>query len=207
MGEFHGLDGPVGPHPRAAQGATQLFEPLHQALEGLSRGRGTRRLRQEECLASERTARGESARPTSASSCRTRRWSPGSTHSALTRSSRHPSPTSVAPRRRRHEDCLALHCSARICCRFPPITRAPRTRTWPNASCNSCNIARSAPSLIDNPYLGHPSESTDGMHELQVARLPYFLPYRVVDGRIEILRIFHESQERPSAWESDDDAP
>ena len=50
-----------------------------------------------------------SARPTRASSCRTRRWSPGSTHPALTRSSRHPSPTSVAPRRRRHEDCLALH--------------------------------------------------------------------------------------------------
>jgi toxin ParE1/3/4 len=45
------------------------------------------------------------------------------------------------------------------------------------------------------------------MHELQVARLPYFLPYRVVDDRIEILRIFHESQERPSAWESNDDAP
>lgn len=46
-------------------------------------------------------------------------------------------------------------------------------------------IVRSATSLIDNPYLGHPSESTDGMHELQVARLPYFLPYRVVDDRIE----------------------
>lgn len=68
-------------------------------------------------------------------------------------------------------------------------------------------LVRSATSLIDNPYLGHPSESTDGIHELQVARLPYFLPYRVVDGRIEILRIFHESQERPSAWESNDDAP
>ena len=68
-------------------------------------------------------------------------------------------------------------------------------------------IVRSAPSLIDNPYLGHPSESTDGIHELQVARLPYFLPYRVVDDRIEILQIFHESQERPSAWESNDDAP
>jgi predicted transcriptional regulator len=51
------------------------------------------------------------------------------------------------------------------------------------------------------------SESTDGIHELQVRRLPYFLPYRVVDDRIEILRIFHESQERPSAWESNDDAP
>jgi toxin ParE1/3/4 len=64
-------------------------------------------------------------------------------------------------------------------------------------------IVRSASNLIDNPYLGRPSESADGIHELQVARLPYLLPYRVVDDRIEILRVFHESQERPSAWQSE----
>jgi len=62
-------------------------------------------------------------------------------------------------------------------------------------------IVRSASSLIDNPYLGRPSESVDGVHELQVAKLPYLLPYRVVADRIEILRVFHESQDRPSAWQ------
>jgi toxin ParE1/3/4 len=64
-------------------------------------------------------------------------------------------------------------------------------------------IVRSASTLIENPHLGHPSESTDGIHELQVARLPYLLPYRVVDDRVEILRVFHESQDRPSTWQTE----
>jgi toxin ParE1/3/4 len=61
-------------------------------------------------------------------------------------------------------------------------------------------IVRSASALMDNPYLGHPSASTDGVHEFQVARLPYLLPYRVVGERIEILRVFHESQDLPLTW-------
>jgi toxin ParE1/3/4 len=65
------------------------------------------------------------------------------------------------------------------------------------------SIVHSASGLMDNPYLGHPSASTDGVHELQVARLPYLLPYRVVDDRIEILRVFHEAQDRPSTWQTD----
>ena len=64
-------------------------------------------------------------------------------------------------------------------------------------------IVRSASGLIDNPHLGHPSDSTDGVHELQVARPPCLIPYRVVDDRIEILRVFHESQDRPSAWQTE----
>ncbi|MBW0003765.1 MAG: type II toxin-antitoxin system RelE/ParE family toxin [Hyphomicrobiales bacterium] len=63
-------------------------------------------------------------------------------------------------------------------------------------------IVHSASNLIDHPYLGPPSATTDGVHELQVARLPYVLPYRVVNERIEILRVFHESQDRPSAWQN-----
>jgi plasmid stabilization system protein ParE len=61
-------------------------------------------------------------------------------------------------------------------------------------------IVHSAEYLIGNPYLGRRSESVAGVHEWQVARLPYLLPYRVVDDRIEILRVFHESQERPPTW-------
>jgi toxin ParE1/3/4 len=64
-------------------------------------------------------------------------------------------------------------------------------------------IVHSASNLIDHPYLGHPSDSTDGVHELRVARLPYLLPYRVVNERIEILRVFHESQDKPSAWQNE----
>jgi toxin ParE1/3/4 len=64
-------------------------------------------------------------------------------------------------------------------------------------------IIRSASALADNPYLGHPSASADGVHELQVTRLPYLLPYRVVGDRVEILRVFHESQVRPSTWQAE----
>ena len=61
-------------------------------------------------------------------------------------------------------------------------------------------IVQSGSALAHDPWLGHPSESTSGIHELQVARLPYLLPYRVIDHRVEILRVFHQSQEPPVKW-------
>ena len=63
------------------------------------------------------------------------------------------------------------------------------------------HIAHSATALVDNPHLGKPSESVNGIHELHVPRLPYLLPYRVNDDRVEILRVFHEAQDRPSTWQ------
>ena len=62
-------------------------------------------------------------------------------------------------------------------------------------------IVNAATTLAESPYLGRPSESLDGIHELHVPKLPYLLPYRVVDERVEILRIFHEAQDRPSTWQ------
>jgi plasmid stabilization system protein ParE len=64
----------------------------------------------------------------------------------------------------------------------------------------SQRIARSAMLLADHPHLGHPADSADGVHEWQVPQLPYLLPYRVRGDAIEILRVFHESQEKPDAW-------
>ena len=61
-------------------------------------------------------------------------------------------------------------------------------------------IVHAAERLLDHPFLGHPSERTQGVHELQVAGLPYLLPYRVVADRIEILRVFDESLPRPEKW-------
>jgi toxin ParE1/3/4 len=63
-------------------------------------------------------------------------------------------------------------------------------------------ILRSAAALVENPHLGRPSDSVDGIHELHLPHIPYLLPYRVVEDRIEILRVFHEAQDRPSAWQS-----
>jgi toxin ParE1/3/4 len=62
-------------------------------------------------------------------------------------------------------------------------------------------IVHSATTLLDNPHLGRPSDSVQGIHELHIPKLPYLLPYRVVADRIEILRVFHEAQDRPFTWD------
>jgi toxin ParE1/3/4 len=51
------------------------------------------------------------------------------------------------------------------------------------------------------PHLGKQSESDPDIRELQVTALPFLLPYRVARGRVEILRVFHEAQERPDHLE------
>ncbi|MCP3678588.1 MAG: type II toxin-antitoxin system RelE/ParE family toxin [Deltaproteobacteria bacterium] len=61
-------------------------------------------------------------------------------------------------------------------------------------------IVHSATFLLEHPYIGH-ATSSDEVREMQVGSLPFLLPYRVKDKRIEILRVFHESQERPESWE------
>jgi toxin ParE1/3/4 len=62
-------------------------------------------------------------------------------------------------------------------------------------------IVNAATMLAESPYLGHPSESLDGIHELHIPKLSYLLPYRVIEERVEILRVFHEAQNRPSTWQ------
>ncbi|MGD1037985.1 MAG: type II toxin-antitoxin system RelE/ParE family toxin [Roseiarcus sp.] len=62
-------------------------------------------------------------------------------------------------------------------------------------------IVHGASRLIEKPFLGHVSDSVDGVLELHVENTPYLLPYRVVDRHVRILRVFHESQDRPSAWQ------
>ena len=55
-------------------------------------------------------------------------------------------------------------------------------------------------SLIEeHPYIGQASE-LDEIFEKEVAGLPYLIPYRVVEDRLEILRVFHEAQQRPKEW-------
>ncbi len=61
-------------------------------------------------------------------------------------------------------------------------------------------IVHAAERLLDQPFLGHPSERTEGVHELHVAKLSYTIPYRVSGERIEILRVFDESLPPLSEW-------
>ena len=50
--------------------------------------------------------------------------------------------------------------------------------------------------LIDQPNMGRPGR-VDGTREFVVTGTPYILPYRVRDGRVEILAVLHASRQWP----------
>ncbi|MDP3410027.1 type II toxin-antitoxin system RelE/ParE family toxin [Bosea sp. (in: a-proteobacteria)] len=50
--------------------------------------------------------------------------------------------------------------------------------------------------LAEHPEIGRPGR-VDGTRELVLSGFPYILPYRVRDGRIEILAVFHTSRAWP----------
>ena len=60
-------------------------------------------------------------------------------------------------------------------------------------------IISSALRLEFFPQLGRAAEISE-VRLLQVAGLPYLLPYRVWNDDIEILAVFDERQERPEEW-------
>ncbi|MEI5668800.1 type II toxin-antitoxin system RelE/ParE family toxin [Bosea sp. CCNWLW174] len=47
--------------------------------------------------------------------------------------------------------------------------------------------------LGEHPHMGRPGR-VDGSRELVVNGTPYILPYRVRDGRVEILAVLHASR-------------
>jgi len=47
--------------------------------------------------------------------------------------------------------------------------------------------------LKDNPHLGKPS-LVGGFREKQVVGLPFVIPYKVVDSKIIIIRVFHNNR-------------
>lgn len=55
--------------------------------------------------------------------------------------------------------------------------------------------------LNEQPYIGHTIDDDDIL-EWHIPGLPYTLPYRIVHNEIQILRVFHEAQNKPSKWES-----
>lgn len=55
--------------------------------------------------------------------------------------------------------------------------------------------------LKANPYIGHPSEKIEGAREHRVLRTPFNFLYRVLDDRIEILRVL----DTRSDWNGDDE--
>lgn len=53
--------------------------------------------------------------------------------------------------------------------------------------------------LPDYPHSGRPGRVA-GTRELVVPRTPYILPYRVRDGVIEILRVYHGARKWPERF-------
>lgn len=53
--------------------------------------------------------------------------------------------------------------------------------------------------LVKRPGLGRPGRVC-GTRELVIEKYPYLVPYRVTDGEIVILRVFHTSRKPPRGW-------
>jgi len=61
-------------------------------------------------------------------------------------------------------------------------------------------IKKSLLLLSEHPHMGHPTDD-DEVLEWHIPGLPYTLPYRIVGNQIQILRVFHEAQNKPNKWE------
>ena len=54
----------------------------------------------------------------------------------------------------------------------------------------ACNVIRK------NPLIGHAVEDIPGVREFPIHRMPFSVIYRVVDDRIEVLRIWDQRGDR-----------
>ena len=59
------------------------------------------------------------------------------------------------------------------------------------------HLRDSASTLAEHPNMGRPGRIA-GTRELVVTRFSYILPYRVRDGAVEILRVFHTARKWPN---------
>ena len=60
-------------------------------------------------------------------------------------------------------------------------------------------IQQTVSHLKDHPQLGKPS-LVDSLREIQVAKLPFTIPYKVINDTLIIARVFHNKQ-KPIYWE------
>ena len=58
------------------------------------------------------------------------------------------------------------------------------------------HLRESAAALADQPNMGRAGRIA-GTRELVIKRFSYILPYRVRDGAVEILRVFHTARKWP----------
>lgn len=49
--------------------------------------------------------------------------------------------------------------------------------------------------IIQNPYIGHPTQKEE-VREFSIPQIPFSFIYRIVEDRIEVLRVWDERQDR-----------
>jgi len=60
-------------------------------------------------------------------------------------------------------------------------------------------IVHSAKLIQEHPYIGN-NTAQDDLMEWSIPNIPFTLPYQLKNNTIQILRVFHESQQRPDYW-------
>lgn len=58
------------------------------------------------------------------------------------------------------------------------------------------HLVHSVAQLATHPNLGRPGR-VSGTRELVITRFPYVVPYRIREGSVEVLRVFHTSRSWP----------
>ena len=71
------------------------------------------------------------------------------------------------------------------------------TGVFPAGAKRAAEHYRTTFSVIrQNPQIGHPVEDMPGVREFPIQRTPFSIIYRVIDDRIEILRIWDQRGDR-----------
>lgn len=61
------------------------------------------------------------------------------------------------------------------------------------------HIRERVAALAGQPSMGRPGR-VFGTRELVIEKYPYLIPYRIQGNEVQILRVFHTSQEPPKSW-------
>ena len=75
--------------------------------------------------------------------------------------------------------------------------RAYYTSVFPAGAKRASEHFRLTCSVIrENPLMGHPVQDMQGVREFAIQRTPFSVIYRVIDNRIEVLRIWDQRGDR-----------
>jgi len=61
------------------------------------------------------------------------------------------------------------------------------------------HIRERVAALAEQPGMGRPGR-VFGTRELVVEKYPYLVPYRIRDGEVHVLRVFHTRRRPPTTW-------